>query len=86
MMTSAFLPRSIDPISCSSPSVRAPGPSGHPQDLSRRQHARFFAHRLQNSREPHFFEHVEAVVAGCAVRAERDGDPSRPHLGTWRDA
>jgi len=37
--------------------------------------------RLQHGRETHFIEHVEPVVAGGAVRAERYGDAARSHVG-----
>ena len=49
----------------------------HPDHVAGRQRARAEAHRLQHGREPHLLEHVEAVVAGGAVGAERHGDAAR---------
>ena len=57
----------------------------HPQHVARRQDARLLAHRLQHRREPHLLEHVEPVVAGGAVGAERDGDAAGAHLRHRRD-
>ena len=48
--------------------------------------ARLLAHRLQDGREPHLLEHVEPVVAGGAVGAERHRDAARAHLRHRRDA
>ena len=83
---SARLPGSIDPISSSSPSARAPSRVAI-QTTSRAGSAPgAAAHRLERRREPHLVEHVEPVVAGGAVGAERHRDAARPHLGDRRDA
>src|SRR5437762_6872282 len=45
--------------------------SRHPEHLARRQHAGAVTNGLKDRRQAHFLEHVEAVVAGSAVRGQR---------------
>ena len=78
-MRSARLPASIDPMSASSPSVRAPARVAIHERVARRQRAGPASRRLQQRGEAHLVEHVEVVVAGRAVGAERHGDAARPH-------
>ena len=70
----------------SSPSARAPSRVAI-QTTSRAGSAPgAVPHRLQRRREPHLVEHVEPVVAGGAVGAERHRDAARAHLDDRRDA
>jgi hypothetical protein len=61
------------------------GPCRHPQDVARPQHPRLMPDRLQPRSQPHLLEHVEPVVAGRAVGAQRHRDPLFPHLDDRRD-
>ena len=60
--------------------------SRHPQRVAGGQRAGSVPHRLQRRRQPHLVEHVEAVVAGRAVGAERHARCRAPHVGDRRDA
>jgi len=61
-------------------SLQAEGASAfagcHPDRIARGQRARPLPDRLQHGREAHLLEHVEAVVAGRPVGAQRHGDPA----------
>ncbi len=77
-MRSARLPASIDPISCSRPSVRAPARVAIHSTSRAGSAPGSSAHRLQHRGKAHLVEHVEAVVAGRAVGAQRDRDALLP--------
>ena len=53
--------------------------------VARGKRARPAACRLQKRGEPHFFEHVEVVVARGAVRAKRHRDAACAHLDDGRE-
>ncbi len=61
-------------------------PRRHPQRIARRKSSGRVPNRLEAGRQTHLAEHVEVVVAGRAVGAERDADAAAPHLRDGRDA
>ena len=83
-----FFPTSSEPISSSSPSVRAPARWAIPKHVTRRKHARMLAPRLHYGREPHLVEHVEPSVATRprSAPSETGTAHARPHLGYRRNA
>src|SRR5437660_2942195 len=56
------------------PQRQSAGPRCHVHHIPRRQDTRRVPDSLEHSREPHLLEHVEPVVAGSTVGAERHGD------------
>ena len=58
----------------------------HAQGAARGQRFSPAPDLLQKRGGAHLREHVEAVVAGRTVRAERDGDAALEHLRDGRDA